>query len=137
MEETLGESLLSINWERGERQLFFYIEPERPGAIQGRVHLPQSLRFQSGNALDEQKSVTQRSNERHAAIQENCLAGHVVVSDDHENRLRHLVGLAHAPEWDIARKIGPAAHHVGFDERGRYRVDRNAFLDQPRRIAAR
>ena len=77
------------------------------------------------------------SNEGHAAIEDDGLSGHVAVAEHHRDRLRHFLGLAHAAERDVAGEIGPAAHHVGCDQRRRHRVDGDAFLDEPRRVAAR
>ena len=49
---------------------------------------------------------------------------------------RNFAGLPEPAERDIVRQIGPAPHHIGLDQRGRHCIYRDAFLDQPRRVAA-
>src|SRR5882724_8437936 len=46
------------------------------------------------------------SNERHAAIEDDGLPGHVAVAYCHGDGLRHFVRLTHAAKWNVAREIG-------------------------------
>ncbi len=76
-------------------------------------------------------------NKVHAAVEHDGLAGHVVVAEHHQHRLRDLLGMAEPAERDARGEIAAAAHHVGVDQRRRDRIDGDAVLDQPRRVAAR
>src|SRR3954471_15577149 len=77
-----------------------------------------------------------RSNERHAAVEDDGLAGHVLVTEHHRDGLRHFLRLAHAAERDIVGKVSAALHHVGLDQRRRHVVDGDALFDEPGGIAS-
>ena len=46
------------------------------------------------------------SDERHAAVEDDDLSDHIAIAEHHNDGLRHFLGLSHAAERDIARKIG-------------------------------
>ena len=104
-------------------------------ATQKKLHTP-SIRFRpadvEGSGFLDRKS----DKKRHAPIEHDRLSGHVVVAENHDDGVRDFVGEPHPSERNVARQIGAAAHHVGFDQGRRHRIDGDAFLDQPRRIAA-
>jgi hypothetical protein len=42
-----------------------------------------------------------RSNEGHAAVQDDGLPGHVTIPKHHRDRLRDFIGLTHAPNRNV------------------------------------
>ena len=75
--------------------------------------------------------------ERHAAAHRDCLAGHIGIADQHHCGDRDLFRSAEAAEGYPAGEIVLTLHHVRFDQGRRNRIDRDAFLDKSRRVAAR
>ena len=57
------------------------------------------------------------SNERHAAVEDDGLSGHVAVAEHHRDGLRDFVGLPHAAERMLrARSVRPRIMSVSISE---------------------
>ena len=101
--------MASIGWEvlSVKGSSFLPASAERVEAAAGRAPCTMCGRRRAGRRA---------SDERHAAIEDDGLSGHVAVAEHHRDRLRHFLGLAHAAERDVAGEIGAAAHHVCGDQ---------------------